>query len=89
MSKDQAAWLVLRTIGLIILLAGLFHLYHFMMNLLAVLTIPGELTSDGRTLRHVNLRWDPFLHFIALSAFSIYFLRYGRVLHRWLLREDR
>lgn len=89
MSKDQSAWLALRIIGLIILLAGAFHLYHFVMNLLAVMLIPSELSSDGRTLRHVNLRWDSFLHFIVLSSLSAYFLKFGRILHRWLLREDR
>ena len=89
MNKDQTAWLVIRSMGLVILLACAAFLYEFLLNLAAVRLSAGIPHEGEPTLRLPNLRWDPLLHSAALFAFSFYFLRHGKALHRLLMKEDR
>ena len=87
MSKESAAWLVLRVIGLIFLMCGIIQLYDFALNAFSVIVISNMEQPENGTLHLVNLRWDPVLHTIFLISAAIYFLWYGTFFHRLLTKE--
>lgn len=88
MSKESAAWLVLRIIGLVLLICGFIQLYEFLLNVVAVILSSSQYVEpEKETLRLVNLRWDPLLHSIVLLLSATYFLRYGGFAHRLLTEE--
>jgi hypothetical protein len=86
MQKDAAAWLIVRTIGLLWLLLALLAALRFGANLIAIAAYePG---AGQELVRYPNLYWKPFAGFIVCSLFAFYFLRMGKVVHGWLMRED-
>ena len=87
MSKDSAAWLVLRVVGLVLLIAGAIQLYTFISNVIAYLVISSVVAEEPGTLRLVNLSWDSMIHAIWLGIAAVYFLRYGALMHKVLVNE--
>lgn len=81
------AWLIVRFFGLISIAIGLYQLYEFAVDLSHVLAQTSSTTSENETLRLVNLRWEPFVGFVFWGVLSVYFLRFGTTVHRWLIRE--
>lgn len=87
MSKDSAAWLVLRVVGLVFLIAAAMQIYAFLSTVIAYLSIPNVAADESGTLRLVNLPWDPMIHAVWLGISAVYFLRYGVFMHKVLVNE--
>ncbi len=89
-SKDDAAWLIVRTLGVLSLSWGAFLLFEFLLNILVVLTYePPEYMKGQETIRLPNLNWNPFIGFLFLSVLAIYLLRWGQFFHKILLNGPR
>lgn len=88
MNKENIAWLLIRFIGVILLLASLYFIYQLALNLLAYISIEPlvmEGTNGTKTLRLNNINWTPLIDGIFCIISSIYFLRRGRFMHKLLL----
>ena len=92
MSKDSAAWLAIRIIGL--LLAGqtllfLCDLSAQFIDLAKLYSIGGSLASEAQ--KQIIRTWIDagiaFVEMVVFGALSCYFLRRGKTIHRLLMRE--
>ncbi|NIW47083.1 MAG: hypothetical protein GWN30_20740 [Gammaproteobacteria bacterium] len=88
MSKESAAWLIIRASGLAILVVCLWNVYHFTLNLIFILLQAYAVAPTEAIIHLPNLRWDPMVHATALGILAFYFLRRGGLVHSWLIRED-
>lgn len=87
MLKESAAWLIIRTLGLLCLGVSAFQAFDFLMNVIAIISYDAPV--PGETIRLPNLRFDPLLGSLVFLALSVYFLKYGQAVHGWLLKEGR
>ncbi|MCH8542543.1 MAG: hypothetical protein LAT61_03125 [Alcanivorax sp.] len=87
MQKDKAAWLTIRILGLLCLGTAACMAFGFVMNVIAVFAFGSAAPVSGDTLRLLNLRLDPLLGAFFFAALSVYLLRFGQVVHGWLIRE--
>ncbi len=87
MSKDAAAWLIVRTIGVLVLLASAYHLFVFCLNILFVLSSYLDHESTNGTLRLVNLNWNRLFYVAGFAAVARYFLVSGSLCHKLLMKE--
>lgn len=88
MQKEALAWLIIRTIGLVLLGLALFQLFTFMLNAVFVMSVGSSNVVEG-TIRLPNLQWDPLFYGGLLLFIAVYFLRQGATIHRWLLKDGR
>lgn len=61
--------------------------FEFVMNVLAIVSFDAVVPAGGDTVRIPNLRLKPLVGVLILVVLSVYFLRFGQVVHGWLLRE--
>ncbi|MDP4533286.1 hypothetical protein MARINON1_60388 [Marinobacter salarius] len=88
MQKESAIWLVIRTIGLLLLLVSVFFALEFMVNVISIMMYEPPEAQSG-VIRLPNLRWDPFYTSAFSFALSGYFLSYGKAVFRWLNNEGQ
>jgi len=91
MQSESAAWLIIRTLGLILFGFSFFQIFEFIMNLIfiALCQPPVLVVATPQTIRLPNLRWDPVIYAIVFGALSIYFLKYGATVHKWLIKTGK
>lgn len=89
MQRESIAWLVIRTFGLACLGIFAFKILYFLANIVVILTheLPEILPFD--TVRLPGLNWQPITEAALFLMLSIYFLRFGKLAHRWLIKENR
>lgn len=88
MKKESAVWLVIRTIGLLLLLASVFFAMEFTVNIISIMMYEPSEAQSG-VIRLPNLRWDPFYTAACSFALSVYFLSYGKAVFSWLNKEGK
>ena len=87
MSKDSAAWLIVRTLGLLLLIAAIWQIFQFGLNIVMLTIQLIYLVPTEEVSRLVNLRWDPLVNGGLYAIFAYYFLRKGEVAHTLLMVE--
>ena len=94
MTKDAAACLALRLIGLLILGNGVFDLLELAGQIFVMVTITGvpmDAAISSAIRQHTGALWGSIvvssLQAIVSLCLAFYFLLRGRVVHRWLTRE--
>ncbi|MDO6747699.1 hypothetical protein [Gilvimarinus sp. 1_MG-2023] len=88
MTKETIAWLLVRSIGVFFLIAAAYFIYQFAVNVLFTISIDPKITvnADGiETIRMHNLDWSPFFTGAFFAIGSIYFLKFGSLMHKLLL----
>jgi hypothetical protein len=92
MTKESAAWLVIRTLGLLALGEALLKLVNVAAELLVVQEFYGIQGAVAASVeRQIFQSWVSvgmyFAQAVFFSALSMYFLRKGEAVHRLLMRE--
>lgn len=95
MSKDAAAWLALRIIGLLVLGNALFYCVELVTRIFALVEINGlnlDSASEKLLSQRVGSLWSSIIisaaQGVASFALAYYFLLRGALVHRWLMREN-
>lgn len=88
MSKDEASWLIVRTLGLALLIWTAYQLYIFALNLffIAVYVPPPHMVAEG-TIRLPDLDWRPLVRGCFSGGIAIYLLRFGRLPYLLLMKD--
>lgn len=89
MHKESAAWLIIRTFGLLCLGTAAYLAFDFVMNIIAIISFEPATPLRGDTIRLPNLRYDPLVGALVFMVLSVYFLKFGQMVHGWLLKEGR
>ena len=89
MSKESLAWLVLRVIGLVLLGFALLQLSYLPGSFLVLEAIRETTQNMGRVSGAEARVFSNLVNAIILLALSVYFLRGGSRVHRWLMREGK
>ncbi len=87
MSKGDATWLIVRTLGVLCLGWTFFLLFEFLINILVIVTYePPEYMKGQETIRLPNLNWNPLVGSAFLGDLSIYLLNFGQFVSKLLLK---
>lgn len=89
MHNESLAWLVVRTLGLLSLCLSAYKAFYFSVNLTFILMYEPSPPPAGDTIRLPGLNWEPLVESILMLGLAIYFLRAGKLVHGWLVREGR
>lgn len=87
MTRESIAWLIIRSIGVLFLIATAYFIYQFSINVLFIISVDPTVTvnADGtKTIRMHNLDWSPSTTGIFCAISSVYFLKFGSLLHKLL-----
>ena len=90
MTQENYAWLLIRFIGVALLVASLYFIFHFVIYLLVYLSIEPSVTvgADGvTTLRLRNINWEPLTNGVFCTVLSMYFIKRGSFVHKLVLKS--
>ncbi len=90
MTKESFAWVLIRFLGVILLIASLYFMCQLTIYLLFFISIDPIATVNAEgitTLRLGNINWTPLFNGFFCLAFATYFLKYGGFVHRLLLKN--
>lgn len=87
MQKESIAWLIIRTCGLFFFAVFACKIFYFLANIVFILSYQPPATLPFDTLRLPALNWRPLTEALLSLGCSVYFLRFGKLAHRWLTRE--
>lgn len=87
MQKESAAWLIVRTFGLIFLCISLYQGFNFFIEAFVSISQWINNAHSGQNSQIPILRLEPFFSFVFFLSLGIYLLRRGTKIHRWLIRE--
>jgi hypothetical protein len=95
MSKDSAAWLAIRIMGLLLLGEALLFLFSAISQVLVALkaaSITSESLASQATRVAIHAWVDAGIasaETITIGLLAVYFLRGGKAIHKLLMRESR